>query len=148
MPHKEIQETEHVIAKKVFQTADASGAVGRNFSFAVIGKEDPSGKVIGAVGVNSLAPSPAVGYGIHPDFWGKGYVTEALSAVIDAWWKLDRKELGPADLELPPEHLFAACNKANVGSVKVLLKTGFELYEEIPLEGDIVALFEQRRPQN
>lgn len=150
IPHKHIQETEANIANKVFQTPDAAGALGRQFYFAIISAHDPSQKVIGAVGVNSLIPAPSIGYGLHPDVWGKGYASEAVAGVIDAWWKLDRidsTQLG-SESEKEKEKLFAACNKANIGSVKVLQKTGFKIYEEVQLEGDTVALFDLERPQN
>ncbi|KAJ5920721.1 hypothetical protein N7454_009254 [Penicillium verhagenii] len=150
IPHKTIQETEAMIIAKSFQTPDASGALGRRFTFAITQPDDPSRKVIGAVGINSLVPVPSIGYSIHPDFWGKGFVSEAVAGVVDAWWDLERKDagvrvLGGAQLEM--EKLFAACNKANVGSVKVLLKNGFEIYEEKCLMGDTVALFSQRSPR-
>lgn len=87
-------------------------------------------------------PAPSIGYGIHPDFWGKGYVSEAVAGVVDAWWKLERKD--SADCET--ERMFAACNMANVGSVKVLQRNGFRILREIPLEGNIVALFALERP--
>ncbi|KAJ5778031.1 hypothetical protein N7520_001277 [Penicillium odoratum] len=147
-PHQRIQDTEAMLIGKTFQTPDASGALGRRFSFAIVQKDDPSRKVIGVVGINALVPAPSIGYSIHPDFWGKGYVSEAVAGVVDAWWRLKREDLEqPGDASLKPERLFAACNKANVGSVKVLLKNGFEIYEEIPLMGDVVALFWLERPQ-
>ncbi|KAJ5935386.1 hypothetical protein N7466_004933 [Penicillium verhagenii] len=150
IPHKTVQETEALIIGKSFQTPDASGALGRRFTFAITQLDDASRKVIGAVGINSLVPVPSIGYSIHPDFWGKGFVSEAVAGVVDAWWDLERKDacvrvLGGAQLE--KEKLFAACSKANVGSVKVLLKNGFEIYEEKCLMGDTVALFSQRSPR-
>ena len=45
------------------------------------------------------------------------------------------------------EMLYAACNKANIGSVKVLQKNGFRIFEEFHIEGDVVALFGLERPQ-
>lgn len=137
-----------MITKKIFKTPDASGAIGRRFTFAVIEKHDPSKKVIGTVGINALVPSPSIGYGIHPDLWGKGYMSEAVAGVVDAWWKLERIEPEDTGREIRPEGLFAGCNKANMGSLKVLLKNGFEIYQELELEGDSVALLEQKRPRN
>jgi RimJ/RimL family protein N-acetyltransferase len=147
VPHQNIQETEANIRGKIFKTPDASGALGRQFTFAVICADDPSHKVIGAVGINGLKPSPSIGYGIHPDFWGKGYASEAVAGIVDAWWKLPRKEPEPG-LDTGTEKLFAACNKANIGSVKVLQKNGFEIIKEAQLEGDTVALFALVRPDS
>ncbi|KAJ6108248.1 hypothetical protein N7523_009571 [Penicillium sp. IBT 18751x] len=147
VPHKNIQETEDNIRDKTFKTPDASGAIGRQFVFAVISATDPMQKVIGAVGINGLAPSPSLGYGIHPDYWGKGYASEAVAAVVDSWWKLPRKEAKPRmELNGGTEKLFAAANKANVGSVKVLQKNGFEIISEAPLDGDTIATFALERP--
>ncbi|KAJ5133714.1 hypothetical protein N7448_001262 [Penicillium atrosanguineum] len=147
VPHQNIQETEANILNKTFKTPDASGALGRQFTFAVISATDPTQKVIGAVGINGLVPSPSIGYGIHPDFWGKGYVSEAVAAVVDAWWKLSREEPEPRmELNVEREKLFAAVNKANVGSVKVLQKNGFEIVSEASLGGDTVVLFALERP--
>lgn len=75
-----MSETEAVIAQKTFTTADASGAVGRMFHVVVIRLDDPAGRVIGIVGINALVPAPFVGYGIHPEFWGKGYARCSLQS--------------------------------------------------------------------
>jgi RimJ/RimL family protein N-acetyltransferase len=144
IPHKDISETKAGITSKTFQTPDASGAIGRQFQFAIIRADDPAQKVIGAVGINALVPSPSIGYGIHPDFWGKGYTSEAVSGVIDAWWKLERKDVEDSGER---ETLYAACNKANIGSLRVLQKNGFLILEELALEGDVVALFGLERPR-
>ncbi|CAI7601851.1 unnamed protein product [Penicillium pancosmium] len=148
VPHSHIEETEANIAGKVFQTPDATGAIGKQFHFAIISAKDPTQKVIGTVGINSLAPAPSIGYGLHPDFWGKGYASEAVTGLINAWWKLDR--IDPAQLKpaSEKERLFAACNKANVGSMKVLQKGGFKVYQELHLDGDTLALFDLERPQS
>ena len=137
-----------MIKTKTFDTPDASGAAGRQFNFAIIRSDDPSQKVIGAVGVNSLIPSPSLGFGIHPDFWGRGYVSEAVAGVVKAWWQLARKDPNDSESNSESEKLFAACNKANVGSVKVLKKNRFEIYEELHLEGDTVALFQLEKPSS
>lgn len=83
-----------------------------------------------------------------------------MGAVVDAWWKLPRasldlgKQNSPGGIAKPDddnddvEKLFAACNMANVGSVQVLLKNGFEICTRIPIEGDIVALMVKRNPNS
>ncbi|KAJ5221675.1 uncharacterized protein N7469_010562 [Penicillium citrinum] len=148
IPHKSIEETEAHIASKSFQTPNASGACGRQFHFAIISAEDTTQRVIGTVGVNSLFPAPSIGYGLHPDVWGKGYAGEAVEGVIDAWWKLDRTDRIQTGPESGKEKLFAACNKGNLGSMKVLQRNGFKIYKEMYIEGDSVALFEIQRPEN
>jgi RimJ/RimL family protein N-acetyltransferase len=146
VPHKDISESEAIITKKTFTTPDASGAVGRMFFFAIIRSEDSSQRVIGGAGINALSPAPSVGYNIHPDFWGKGYATEAVAGIVDAWWKLDRMGFEGTVPDLEREKLFAACNRANIGSVKVLQRTGFRMYQEQSMEGDLVAIFKLEKP--
>ncbi|KAF7168851.1 hypothetical protein CNMCM5623_001793 [Aspergillus felis] len=135
-----IEETKAQMTRKVFKDPDASGAVGRLFFFVIIPKDEPD-RIIGSLGVNSLSPAPSVGYAMHPSYWGRGYASEALRGVIDAWWKLPRVDgLGQN------EKLFAAVNLANKGSVKVLQRNGFTTYEEVVLEGDTVAFMELESP--
>jgi RimJ/RimL family protein N-acetyltransferase len=107
---------------------------------------DPLKRVIGAAGVNSLVPAPSIGYTLHPDFWRNGYATEAVTAIVDQWCKLPRRNPEGLELALPKERLFAACNKENVGSIKVLQRSGFVMYDELVLEDDVAALFESEIP--
>ena len=54
-----------------------------------------------------------VWYKIHPDYWGKGYATESLKAVINfAFEKLNLHRIE------------AGCAVDNIGSIKVLEKAG------------------------
>ncbi|KAF4239942.1 hypothetical protein CNMCM8980_006155 [Aspergillus fumigatiaffinis] len=136
-----IEETKAHMTRKVFKDPDASGAVGRLFFFVIIPKDEPD-RIIGSLGVNSLSPAPTVGYAMHPSYWGKGYASEALRGVIDAWWKLPRVDgLGHE------EKLFAVVNLANKGSVNVLQRNGFKIYNEVVLEGDTVASMELESPR-
>jgi ribosomal-protein-alanine N-acetyltransferase len=53
--------------------------------------EDPtadpgSGKFIGSMG---LPRECDVGYSIHPDHWGKGYMTEALRMFVDMFFRAE-----------------------------------------------------------
>ncbi|GAQ05419.1 uncharacterized MFS-type transporter C530.15c [Aspergillus lentulus] len=136
-----IEETKAHMTKKVFEDPDATGAVGRLFFFVIIPKDEPD-CIIGSLGVNSLSPAPSVGYAMHPSYWGRGYASEALRGVINAWWKLPRVD----DLR-HEEKLFATVNLANKRSVKVLQRNGFKIYEEVQIEGDIVALMELESPR-
>lgn len=84
---------------------------------------------------------------MHPDHWGKGYMSEAVAGLVDAWWKLERRDVAQSTtLVAEKEKLFAACNMENVGSVRVLQKNGFEMVREFHLEGDVVALFGLEMP--
>lgn len=64
-----------------------------------------------------------LGFHLRPQFWGKGYATEAATAVIEDAFSV-----------LKADALFAGHNPNNVASSKVLLKLGFryigdEFYE-------------------
>ena len=56
-----------------------------------------------------------VWYLIHPNFWGRGYATEALKCVI---------EFGFTTLKL--HRITAGCAVGNIGSIKVLEKSGMQ----------------------
>ncbi len=57
-----------------------------------------------------------IGYILHPDLWGRGLVTEALSAIIPRIFaKFPETETLTAELD-----------PRNLGSIKVLEKQGFE----------------------
>lgn len=55
-----------------------------------------------------------LGYGYHPDYYGKGYATEAAVAYCE-WFRK----------QYPGERMFATSFPANEASVKVLEKCGF-----------------------
>lgn len=44
---------------------------------------DEKPRVIGKIGI-----MPGMACYLHPDFWGKGYVTEAVKASIEHFWTL------------------------------------------------------------
>lgn len=69
------------------------------------------GRVIGKAGSWKL---PEIGYILHPDVWGRGIATEALTAVID---HLFASHAVPA--------LIADVDPRNAASVRVLEKLGF-----------------------
>lgn len=56
-----------------------------------------------------------VGYAIHPDYWGKGYATEALSAVI------------PHLFSAGFEEVIAGAFECNPASLRVMEKSGMKL---------------------
>ncbi|KAL4864448.1 hypothetical protein BDV12DRAFT_11863 [Aspergillus spectabilis] len=128
IPHKSIEETVSSLNAKIFSTPDASGVIGkhRHLYFFIMSRDEHAEKdIIGLVGINSLHPAPSVGYALHPDAWGKGYATEAVRGVVDAWWALPRVQLEVSGSDSEKERLFAITQRANVGSFKVLQKAGF-----------------------
>ncbi|KAI0863678.1 acetyltransferase domain-containing protein [Xylaria cubensis] len=106
-----------------------------------------TGELIGDGGIHTIRGSgsgwPELGYKLHPAHWGRGYATEAVSAVLKAWWELPREEVEitvhPGTL--PPkkgadeesgtpvvfrERMCADIAAYNAGSKRVLEKLGFE----------------------
>ena len=71
--------------------------------------------VIGACGVTTLADQPELGYWLGVPYWGKGYATEALHALIDY-----------AFTDLAHEALQAGARVTNPASRRVLEKCGFQ----------------------
>ena len=73
------------------------------------------GTIIGACGITMLADQPELGYWLGTRYWGKGYATEALHALIDYTF---------TDLE--HEALQAGARVTNPASRRVLEKCGFQ----------------------
>jgi RimJ/RimL family protein N-acetyltransferase len=71
--------------------------------------------IIGACGVATLVDAPEVGYWLGAPYWGQGYATEALHAVIDY-----------AFTDLDHEALHAGARVTNPASRRVLEKCGFQ----------------------
>tara|TARA_R110001592_G_scaffold86333_1_gene254741 strand:- start:210 stop:761 length:552 start_codon:yes stop_codon:yes gene_type:complete len=86
----------------------------KNYTFAIDDKSN--GKFMGLFGLkigHQKYKRAEVWYKIHSDYWKKGYATEALKAIIDFGFdalKLHRIEAG--------------CAVENIGSIKVLEKSG------------------------
>jgi RimJ/RimL family protein N-acetyltransferase len=71
--------------------------------------------VIGACGIRMQEATPELGYWLGVDYWGNGYATEALHAVIDY-----------AFTDLAHEALQAGARVTNPASRRVLEKCGFQ----------------------
>ena len=69
------------------------------------------GRVIGKAGGGEM---PEVGYIFHPDYWGQGFATEAMRAVITH-----------AFATHPVDHLLADIDPRNTASQRLLLRLGF-----------------------
>ena len=70
---------------------------------------------IGACGIVTQEQTPELGYWLGVPYWGNGYATEALHAVIDY-----------AFTDLAHEALQAGCRVTNPASRRVLEKCGFQ----------------------
>ena len=87
-----------------------------DYDFAIVLKKDDV--LIGGGGVHITNPSVKegfIGYCLNDRFWGNGYATEAANAFI---------RFGFERLNL--HRIFATCHTDNIGSIKVLEKTGMK----------------------
>ncbi|KAL3444605.1 putative GNAT family acetyltransferase [Aspergillus insuetus] len=137
-PHQSVAETREWMATKIFGEGSAEHLIGRHFTYVLIenkGRDHQDGRVVGYVGINEVYPSPEIGYSIHPDYWGKGYATEALNGLLELWWSLPRQSQD-CEVAEETERVFAICEKTNLGSVKVLRKCGFSVLREMTFEDD------------
>jgi RimJ/RimL family protein N-acetyltransferase len=71
--------------------------------------------VMGACGITTLADQPELGYWLGAPYWGQGYATEALHALIDY-----------AFTDLGHDALQAGARVTNPASRRVLEKCGFQ----------------------
>lgn len=77
-------------------------------------------KLIGTCGFNNWVAydhSAIIGYELAPDFWGKGYATEAIQKIITTAYK--------DELPIRVNRIEASVVPGNIGSEKVLKKNGF-----------------------
>ena len=73
------------------------------------------GTIIGACGITTLEEQPELGYWLGVPYWGKGYATEGMHALIDY-----------AFTDLDHESLNAGARVTNPASRRVLEKCGFQ----------------------
>lgn len=69
--------------KRYLAYLDTRYRVGQFFDFAIVLRK--SNRMIGTIGFVSFDENNSVaevGYVLHPDFWGQGIMTEALTAII------------------------------------------------------------------
>ena len=105
-PHKHVGETEDFIKRCLDVWAQKT-----NFPYVLTlkGKDEP----IGMLEVHTKWFKLEVGYGMARSHWGKGYMTEALRAVID--WAFRQPDIFRVQ---------AICDVENIGSARVMEKAG------------------------
>jgi len=101
-PHDTLDQTRIWLDSMIEAPADASD------DFIV----EMDGRLIGKAGFWRL---PEIGYILHPDVWGQGLATEALTAVIDHVFVARQVETLTADVD-----------PGNLASIRLLEKLGFE----------------------
>jgi [ribosomal protein S5]-alanine N-acetyltransferase len=52
-------------------------------------KEQRKAGKLRLIGVIGIVREQEIGYKIHPEFWGKGYMSEALRMFIVMWWGME-----------------------------------------------------------
>ncbi|KAJ5546558.1 hypothetical protein N7494_004143 [Penicillium frequentans] len=115
-------------------------------TISVSDKED-KGRIVGSlyVGLERIKRADhlrwELGYTFHPDFWGKGYATEAVQGLVKIWSRIYELVLAPTALGSTTE-LIAIARKANKASINVLLKSGFvQIGEFLGVYGSECVLF-------
>lgn len=99
-----------------FELCDKGYESGESFRFAI--REKNIGKLIGTIGIHldQKHHKAELGYWLGKEFWGKGYLTEALKAVIGFGFK-----------GLNLNKIYATHYLYNLGSEKVMQKSGMKL---------------------
>ncbi len=99
-----------------------------------------TGDYLGSVGVlnyrREMSPAfdaPELGWGLDPDYQGRGYAAEALSAA-----------LGWADRTLGAAHTVCMISPDNLPSLKLADRVGYQPYAETTYNDHAVRLFERR----
>ena len=102
-------------AKDMIKLLDEFSLANKAIRFSIIKME--SNEIIGSCGFNSLDfenEKAEIGYDIARAFWGRGYASEAISALLD--YAFSTLKLNRIEAKVEPE---------NVNSVKVLQKLNF-----------------------
>ena len=109
---KDITDTEQRIEGYINAFQDKTGMIW-------VIEEKTSNKQIGDLGIwriNHQNSRGEIGYALHPNSWGKGYMTEALNTII---------RFGFDNINI---HSYEAnVNTENINSKRLLLKFGFKL---------------------
>ncbi|WP_218573442.1 GNAT family N-acetyltransferase [Rheinheimera lutimaris] len=84
-------------------------------------RQHGSGEAIGVTGMCLSQGRAEVGYLLLPAFYGQGFGTESLQALIQ--WAATTQDIS---------HFKAVVTEGNTASERVLQKTGFQLAEKVP----------------
>lgn len=123
-----------------FLHARLEGGIQKEFEHGICLAE--TGELIGYGGIFAAKSYhlgwPEVGYSFRQEYWGKGYGTEFLRALLDRWWRLPRRSLElrvdkttvpecAAAGESATERLLGITVADNLASRAVLAKSGMSL---------------------
>ena len=108
-PHKNIKETKEFLRRCVTVWKE-----GTAFPWAIIRKSDQ--QFLGMIEIVGIDHSGVnVGYVLAKRYWGKGYMPEALKAIIN--WGFKQEEIF---------RVWAYCDEENIASAKVMEKAGMQ----------------------
>jgi len=107
-PHKHVSETEDFIKRCIDVWEQKT-----NFPYVLTLKEKD--EPVGMLEVHAKWFKLEVGYVLARSFWGKGYMTESLNAVIV--WTFNHPDIFRVQ---------AICDVENIGSARVMEKAGME----------------------
>jgi ribosomal-protein-alanine N-acetyltransferase len=107
-PHREVRETEEAVARFL-----EGWRTGKSFCWTIVRRD--TGKIIGSLAARE-EQGINLGYLLARSFWGQGYMSEALGAVVD--WALAQP---------PVFRVWAVCDTENRASARLLTQCGFRL---------------------
>ena len=110
-PFNTIEETEKYLEKLIKRSNSENG-----FYWFINNKLEK--KTIGTFGllnIDTRTSITEIGYGISPDYWGKGYFKEALTMVLSFLFE-----------ELEFHKVWARTSSNNISSIRALGKVGFK----------------------
>ncbi len=108
-PHQDIAETQAFLRRCLAVWQDGSA-----FPWAIIHKAES--QLIGMLEIRIQGHRVDLGYGLAQRYWGQGYMTEAVAAIMD--WAWQQPSL---------YRVWAVCDIENHASARVLEKVGMEL---------------------
>lgn len=109
LPHKNLKETKEFLGRCVNVWKERTA-----FPWSIIRKSDQ--QFLGMIEIVDIDHSGVnVGYVLAKKFWGKGYIPEALKAIIN--WAMDQDDI---------YRVWAFCDIENIASAKVLEKAGMQ----------------------
>lgn len=104
-PHKGVSETQSFL-----RYCDEERRAGRMFSYVILNKVDD--RLIGMVEIGS---DGGLGYVLAQAQWGRGYMTEAVKAIVE--WAMGQDEI---------RKIHATCDVDNPASARVMEKAGLK----------------------
>lgn len=107
-PHEDVERTRHFLMRALSAWENETG-----FPWVLVRKQD--GQLIGMVELRIRGHKAEVGYVLARPFWGQGYMSEAVRALID--WALAQPGL---------YRIWAVCDVENRASARVLEKSGMQ----------------------